>query len=199
MDRRQFLERVVPLACISCLATLGLFRESISPSQDTPPPHKFKDDSQYSFEELFKFAFVKTLLPHLKAVGDEIGRDRLIKIIQSAVANRVRESGQKAAQKSDIPNFTTYTEWARNVDRFWQHVLTFTIIEDTPSAFQIKVTECLWAKTFREAGGEDIGYAVVCNPDFAHANGYSTKLHLVRTKTLMQGHECCNHRWLWNA
>jgi hypothetical protein len=43
----------------------------------------------------------------------------------------------------------------------------------------------------------DIGYAVICHPDFASAEGYSTKLRLVRTKTLMQGHDCCNHRWLW--
>ena len=191
--------RAVPLGCLSCFAAPQLFSRSVQASQDAPAVHKFKDDSQSSYEEGFNFAYAGTLLPHLKAVGDEIGRKRLIKIIQSAAEAQARQSSKKTAENSAKPDFSSYTEWARKPTRFWQHVLTFTVVEDTPSAFEVRVTECLWAKTFRDAGGADIGYAVVCHPDFANAEGYSTKLRLVRTKTFMQGHDCCNHRWLWKV
>jgi len=196
-DRRQFLGRAVPFGCLSCFAAPQLVAKSVLAAPADPAVHKFNEDSQSSYEDRFIFAYAWTLLPHLKAVGDEIGRKRLIKILQSAAEKQSRQSGRKTAEEATRPDFSSFTDWARKPSRFWQHALTFTTVEDTPSAFEINVTECLWAKTFREAGGVDIGYAVICHPDFASAEGYSTKLRLVRTKTLMQGHDCCNHRWLW--
>ena len=61
------------------------------------------------------------------------------------------------------------------------------IADDSPQAFEVKVTECLWAESCRGKKGEDIGYATICHPDFAFAEGYSPKLKMVRDKTLMQG------------
>jgi hypothetical protein len=34
----------------------------------------------------------------------------------------------------------------------YRHALSYEILEDKPSAFEVRVTECLWAKTFRGAG-----------------------------------------------
>jgi hypothetical protein len=87
----------------------------------------------------------------------------------------------------------------KNPDPFWQHALTTEIVEDEEKAFEIKVTECLWAKTFREAQASDIGYATICYQDYAMSQGFSPKLKMIRTKTLMQGHEYCNHRWVWEG
>ena len=44
----------------------------------------------------------------------------------------------------------------RDPSRFAKHVLTVEIVEDTPQAIEVKVTECLWAKTFREMEAADI-------------------------------------------
>jgi hypothetical protein len=68
-------------------------------------------------------------------------------------------------------------------------------VEDQPAAFEVKVEECLWAATFRKHKAEDLGYLLICHPDFAMARGFNPKMKLHRTKTLMQGHKCCNHRW----
>lgn len=199
LNRRHFLQRLVPLGCLSCIGAPAILCESVLASQDIPTSHKFKEDSQYSFEELFKFAIAENLVRHLEGVGEQIGRDRLIEILKSATENRVRRFSKRSAKKSGKVDFSTYTDWARNPDRYWKHVLTFDIVEDTSNAFELKVTECLWAKTFREAGAADIGYATTCHADFAFAEGYSTKLRLVRSKTLMEGHDCCNHRFLWQT
>lgn len=61
------------------------------------------------------------------------------------------------------------------------------------------MTECLWAATFRAAGAEDIGYATICHPDFATTTAFNPRMRMIRTKTLMQGHDCCNHRWVMEA
>ena len=54
-----------------------------------------------------------------------------------------------------------------------------------------------WAKTFREAGSADIGYAAVCHEDYAACQAFNPKIKMIRTKTLMQGDGCCDHRLIW--
>ena len=59
------------------------------------------------------------------------------------------------------------------------------------------VRECLWAKTFEDMEDKELGYVICCKGDFAMAPAVSPKLSLKRTKTLMQGDECCDHEWCW--
>jgi hypothetical protein len=73
------------------------------------------------------------------------------------------------------------------------------IVEDSAQAFEYRISQCLWAKMFREEDAGDIGYAAVCYPDYAVASALSPKLKLVRTKTLMQGHDCCNLRYVMES
>ena len=61
------------------------------------------------------------------------------------------------------------------------------------------MTECIWAKTFLDYKLGDIGHAHVCWGDYAWAQGFNPKIRMVRDKTLMQGHACCNHRYLWEG
>jgi hypothetical protein len=58
------------------------------------------------------------------------------------------------------------------------------------------VTRCLWAQTFREAGAADIGYATMCHPDFSSAPAFNPKIRMSRPKTLMQGNDHGNDRWV---
>lgn len=39
----------------------------------------------------------------------------------------------------------------------------------------------------------------MCFGDFAFAKAFNPNIEMVRDKTLMQGHACCNHRYLWKG
>ena len=80
---------------------------------------------------------------------------------------------------------------------FWTHVLTATYPEETPVKLSSHTTECLWAKTFKEMNATELGYILICRPDFAKARACHPKIRLKRTKTLMQGDSYCNHTWYW--
>jgi hypothetical protein len=82
---------------------------------------------------------------------------------------------------------------------FAKHVLTLETVQDSPQVFDIKVTECLRAKTFRELDAPDIGYALICHADYADCQGFNPRIVLSRSKTLMQGDECCDHRFVWDG
>lgn len=57
------------------------------------------------------------------------------------------------------------------------------IVENTDAAYELKVTECMWAATFLAAKAGDIGWASVCFGDYAWAKGFNPKIKLVRGKT----------------
>ena len=61
---------------------------------------------------------------------------------------------------------------------------------------EMKITECLTEMIFREADALDLGYACVCHADFGLPEGLDINIKLIRDKTLMQGHNCCNHRYV---
>ena len=50
-------------------------------------------------------------------------------------------------------------------------------------------------KVFREEDACDIGFAAVCFADYALPQAFNPKIKLIRDKTLMQGHEFCNHKY----
>ena len=68
---------------------------------------------------------------------------------------------------------------------------------DTEDVFELRVTECVNATVFREAGVDgEIGHAAVCNMDYHWPAAFNPEFGTGRSKTLMQGHDCCNHRYL---
>ena len=71
----------------------------------------------------------------------------------------------------------------------------YDVVENSSEAFEVRVSECLWATTFRAADAAELGYSWVCHPDFAMARAFNPKMRLRRDSTLMQGSPYCNHRW----
>ncbi len=163
-----------------------------------PDGHKFKQDSGMTFEEVYRFAF-EPFISVLRNLGGELDREDYVELLQKAASDAGAADTRKQAESLPSNDLKTWASEITEPNRFWKHVLTTEIVEDTDTAVEIKVTECLWAKTFREHDAADIGYATICHPDYAMCQAFNPKIRMIRTKTLMQGDECCNHRWVWEA
>ena len=200
-SRRQFFSEILPagsLLCLGCGSLLSCARPEEKPAveEDTAVPaakHKFLEDSGMSFQEVFDLAFKDFYIPIMKSLANEIGKDEFIEMLKRASSEIGAESGRdmaKSMQKNDL------TAYASNLkaNELYKHILTYEIVEETDKAVQLKITECLWAKTFREAKASDIGYAAICYSDYAWTSAFNPKMRFIRTKTLMQGHDCCNNR-----
>jgi hypothetical protein len=160
--------------------------------------HKFLADSEMTFEQVYNFAFRGLLVPLLKNLSKEYGPG-FIEALKRAASETAARSQQQSAESVPKQDLSAFTSYLRVTNRFWRHVLTFDVVEDTETAVEVKVTECLWAKTFREADAAEIGYATICYPDFAMCQAFNPKIRLTRSKTLMQGDDCCDHRWVWDG
>lgn len=65
-------------------------------------------------------------------------------------------------------------------------------LEDTPARQAYRFTSCMWADIFRSLGAEDIGFWI-CEGDGPAAAAFNPAIRFKRTKTLMEGDDCCDH------
>jgi L-2-amino-thiazoline-4-carboxylic acid hydrolase len=164
---------------------------------DTTVKHKFLEDSNMTFQEVFDFAF-KSLIPVLQSLAKELGEDHFLEVLKKVVSERALKAGQDTSRQLPSNDLAAFKA-AGEPGHFGQHVLTLEIVEDTPQAFEVKVTKCLWAKTFREMGAAELGYSLICYRDYTECQGFNPKITMTRSKTLMQGDDYCNHRFIWEG
>ena len=184
---------------LACLGRGKLLFSFHGRDQDDVGGNKFLADAKMSFQDIFDFAYGGNMIPLLQGLAEEMGRSKLIKSLRKIVSDRGKREGRDLAAFLGSNDLAAYVSHLHHPARFWTSVMTYEIVENKDNVLEARITECLWAKTFREAGAEDIGYAWLCYGDFAGAEGFNPKLKLSRTKTLMLGDECCNHRFVMSG
>jgi hypothetical protein len=156
--------------------------------------------------EAFRFAFQWVYIPMMEALAARIGREKLVAMLKEATGIYWAQQTRNYALRLQKKNFDAFL----NMDtldpaiddpdhrrHFWSLAYSAQRIEHTSNTYELKVTECLWAQTFREANAGDIGFAGICYGDDAMAAAFDRRLKLIRTKTLMQGDDSCPCRWVW--
>ena len=199
-DRRQLILQMLPggaFACLLCRNALATAGQATS----TAPPAKsrYQAPCEMSYEELFQFAYTYEFIPGMKALGAEVGRKKLVDMLERAYSAAAVERVREQLRKNPKNDLATYTADMRNQTPLYKNTLAMELVEDTPTAVEARVTECLWAKTFCEADAADIGYACMCHPEVAAVQAFNPKIKLTFTKNLMQGHDCCNPRYVMEA
>jgi hypothetical protein len=70
-------------------------------------------------------------------------------------------------------------------------------IEHVDSGIQMKCTKCPVADLYKQVGGTEWGYHLYCAADKHIAEAFNPNIGFRRSKTLMEGHDCCNHFYFW--
>ena len=203
-SRRRFLSSIMPACTIACLASPSAFAQNNSTLsipemvlQEDVHPFDVEIPRKFSYQQ-FKTARFRGLITLGKWMMEDMGRDKALEYLKKYTTQRQFEHGRDQAGKSTNQSLREYTEQFRNIESF-KNSLAMEIVEDSEKAFELKITECLWASTFLAANAGDLGTALVCHGDYAWAEGFNSKIKLVRDKTLMQGDPICNHRYIWTA
>ena len=195
--RRQFIFHTIPACGLTCLFGNKLF--GLPPESDHQEQHMFDREfpKKITYRKLIgsqNFQFIKLA----KAVQDTFGKEETLELIKKMATDFNLERGRKQAEISPDQSLNSYTRMFAN-PKDWEGILRMEILEDSETAFEFKVSECIQAVNYIDHEAADIGYANVCWGDYAWAEGFNPKIELVRDKTLMQGHCCCNHRYIWTG
>ena len=129
----------------------------------------------------------RALIPVVKALEAELGRERAHELVGSAIAEswaevvsaRVAERNQHPARAGSGFEFPVESE----------------VVEETRDSYALDFTGCAFADHFRSIGEPEIGALLTCGVDFAAEARMRPSWKFTRTQTLMQGASHCDFRW----
>jgi hypothetical protein len=200
IDRRGLLTRTVPACAAACLglgrlpALAGLGQTSTLQGQ-----HKFDVPKDISLSSRQQAQMMnRGLIQFVQLLRNEIGEPELVRLLNLMSEDVGRQVGARQAQRSPDTSFQTFVQVFRPPN--FADSLTHEVVEDTEKVFGLEVTECISAEVMQSAGlGGEIGHAAVCNMDYYWPPAFNPAFKMERTKTLMQGHDMCNHRYINTA
>ena len=135
--------------------------------------------------------YVKQQLTLFEALRDKFGSD---------VAQVVEQSNSASVCQAYLAGATGEGTIEALINLVWEPLRSqgfeFTV---TPSekGVQIQCTACPWARLYRNLGGAEWGYRLYCAVDEPLVEGFNPNIGFKRTKTLMEGDDCCDHLYYW--
>jgi len=197
IGRRELLVRTAPACALTCL---GLGRaEGLAAAFSGPvcqEVHKFerKEERPVSQKQLAEL-MSRGLQEIIRTLRKEVGDSETIRILNLNSDEMGRERGAMHAGQVPDTSFESFVSLFRQMAS--GNSLTADVVQDNEKVFELNVSECVWEVVFREADlAGEIGHAAVCNMDYTWPPAFNPAFRMERTKTLMQGHDCCNHRYI---
>lgn len=196
VDRRDFITKSFACGAFVGIGCIGL--QAMNIQQDVSNPaqneHKFQTATNFTYEQLFNFTFRSWFISYMKRLQEKIGTEKFLELLTKAgdkhYRSRVKSNFEKIENKSVqslIENFWEQTQRSK----FGNTIMTIEILEKLSDKGTVKITDCLFSKTFRENNADDIGYAAICHADFPVAEEFNPDIKLIRNKCLMNGDKCC--------
>jgi hypothetical protein len=196
-SRRKFLTKNLPAGALMCLGCKNLLSSPVGlmNPQEAVQKAKYLMDSGMSTEDVFRFAY-NYCVPIYKKFGEKMGNEKLIQMLKEASAENMT-GFIKSMTKGEPGNMTA---WAGFIKSFsskppYDKAFTYEVVEESDKVFEVKYTECLVAKLYKEMNASDIGYAIECSPSEKIAKAFNPKMEVKSLKNTMKGDEVCWERF----
>lgn len=163
--------------------------------------HKFQCKMDLTYEQYIHSCY-DGIIQLSRELEQFLGRTKTLEIIGRAQEKHDLELVEKhLSGKKPIKNFADFKAFMKELHEspFTSHLFTIEYLRDTATEIEFHTTECLLAKVFRDMKAADLGYVMICRPDFKTIPSYYEKVHLKRTKTLMQGDDCCDTTYCFSS
>ena len=135
----------------------------------------------------------RILVPFVDALSEELAREDVTRILRETIVRVAREQGEALAEECgsrDLRSFAGALDaWTRD------DALQLDVIEQNPGSLAFNVRRCRYAEMYRELGIPELGVILSCNRDAALIEGFNPEVEFTRTKTLMEGADCCDFRY----
>lgn len=127
---------------------------------------------------------------------EEIGRTRAVEILSKAIVRLAEAAGASFAEgrSGGRKDLVAYAE----ILPVWQEggALEVDLAVREPGRLEFDVTRCRYAEMYHELGIPELGAVLSCNRDGAFCTGFNPAIALTRTKTIMEGAERCDFRYI---
>ena len=198
-NRRGFLSGVVP-GCVATCFCLQRPRAQAQAAQGASPPgpgHKFDKATAkpLTYRQRFQEQYVSHFIPYLKLLDRAVGRSKVVETLTALNLQEAEDYAKIVVKQKGKNDISVFKEDYSPSTPGIRDILTIEVLEDTPTVWAIKITECLWATVFRDADASQFGYAAVCAGDVPFARAVNPKIDLDLKGTLMEGKPACLLRY----
>jgi predicted hydrocarbon binding protein len=130
----------------------------------------------------------------ISAFADKIGYDKAVDIAKEVIREDAILSGKTLAEEY---SGNTIVELSKIVKEVWakDDALEIKIIKETEKELFFDITCCGYVEIYEKLGVKKLGCILSCIRDFYFLEGFNPRITLKRTKTLMEGDDCCNFRY----
>ncbi|MFH0761350.1 MAG: L-2-amino-thiazoline-4-carboxylic acid hydrolase [Bacteroidota bacterium] len=188
--RRSFLAISIPACAFSCFGLAQNAQATDLPDVIKKQGHKFDKKVGWTYEQVYQFR-AKLFSDRLNRIAEHLGRENVIEALKKSTEDYYKSIASKTPGSSLQDFVQPFYK-----DEGYRAILTIEVIENRDDFISWRVTECLNAKVFRKLEAADIGYATLCHGDEAWAKAFNPNITFSRTKTLMEGHDCCDHCYM---
>ena len=137
----------------------------------------------------------QVLLPVLRALRTEFGKDKADAIVKQALRDWSKEL---FAAIGETIEGSPRRKWATIQSVFGEvsgREVEVEILRHDKEAMDIDVTRCRFAEFFRALGEPELGALLICEADFDIASVGDGEVSLERAQTIMQGAPSCTFRY----
>jgi len=128
-----------------------------------------------------------------EAMKSRLGKEGELLAYDICRALRVEGASVRAGKVTAADVLKEWADVAPTEESIFSAGLTAVLIKQSPTEVVVHITECEWARYFRERH-PTVGYVVACSTDDADIRATTDKLWLQRTSTLMEGGRACDFR-----
>ncbi|MGY5875399.1 MAG: L-2-amino-thiazoline-4-carboxylic acid hydrolase [Candidatus Thorarchaeota archaeon] len=159
---------------------------SISPDKSLT-----EDERVEMWKRIYEIRESHTDIDKLKSLLEAFERDYgpdYLETPEEVVAENVRRNAAGWARKH---NYSTVEDIVKDMWEGWTEG-EFTI-ERKKDGIQIYCTKCPMADAYKSIGRTEMGLILHCSEDEHIVSGFNPEMKFRRTKTLMDGDDCCDH------
>jgi L-2-amino-thiazoline-4-carboxylic acid hydrolase len=133
---------------------------------------------------------VEGQIPLVRAMEREFGKEKAHALVRQALDEHNRRNSENRVQSHPmtIPKLEAeFSSFGIGVD------FDFDVLKRSSDEFHVDVTHCAYTQLMETLEARDLGPLLVCDCDYALADGLGLELN--RTKTCMKGDDHCDFRF----
>lgn len=115
-------------------------------------------------------------------------KDEVLESLKDTFRGIAFDEGRKLKNENENPFQTLEKHWQKLVEG---EALEIEGLEITESEMKFKVTRCKYAEFYEQIGASDLGTILSCCRDEAFLNGFTDQVEMIRSKTILEGNNCC--------
>ena len=156
----------------------------------------------HSMAEIFQPSWElphKAILEIERELEKTIGREKALELIGNVSERLIKEQVAEMLKEMPINSFEDFLKLFQSigVKGMWDKLNVDEYVRVGDNVREAKTVQCIYADIWRKWSAPEVGYQWHCAIDFPMVKAMHPNLRLERTKTLMQGDDCCDFKFIW--